>query len=169
MRTSPVNLIIKNYSVGHFRLQPHPKIIARHSEVFVGGATNERRKSRYNRLHCSPAGAANMRVEPKKRAEEWEDVDAVVFKNTIKTRDRPAVLRGPGAGFGRRPRRALNRRTRSPPISRHSTAAMLRLCSKGPASIEGRFFYNDTLDGFQFRGPKRGATQRCTGNGSVMN
>src|ERR1700680_2977167 len=89
-----------------------------------------------------------MRVEPKK-AEEWEDVDAAVFKNTIKTRDRPAVLRGLVRAWPA---------TQAGLDSAHSLTAYLKTFDsghaapmfEGPASIEGRFFYNDTLDGFNF-------------------
>jgi hypothetical protein len=89
-----------------------------------------------------------MRVEPKK-AEEWEDVDAAVFKNTIKTRDRPAVLRGLVRAWPA---------TQAGLDSAHSLTAYLKTFDsghaaplfEGPASIKGRFFYNDTLDGFNF-------------------
>ena len=89
-----------------------------------------------------------MRVEPKK-AEEWEDVDAVVFKDTIKPRDRPAVLRGLVRAWPA---------TQAGLESAHSLAAYLKTfysghaapMFEGPAAIEGRFFYNDTLDGFNF-------------------
>ena len=89
-----------------------------------------------------------MRVEPKK-AEEWEDVDALIFKNTIKTRDRPAVLRGLVRAWPA---------TQAGLESAHSLTAYLKTFDsghaapmfEGPASIEGRFFYNDTLDGFNF-------------------
>src|SRR6202049_261205 len=89
-----------------------------------------------------------MRVEPKK-AEEWEDVDAAVFKNTIKTRDRPAILRGLVRAWPA---------TQAGLESAHSLTAYLKTFDsghaaplfEGPASIKGRFFYNDTLDGFNF-------------------
>jgi hypothetical protein len=89
-----------------------------------------------------------MRIEPKK-AEEWEDVDAAVFKNAIKTRHRPAVLRGLVRAWPA---------TQAGLESAHSLTAYLKTfdCGQaaplfeGPASIKGRFFYNDTLDGFNF-------------------
>ncbi len=89
-----------------------------------------------------------MRVEPKK-AEEWEDVDAALFKNTIRTRDRPAVLRGLVRAWPA---------TKAGLESAHSLTAYLKTFDsghaaplfEGPASIKGRFFYNDALDGFNF-------------------
>ena len=89
-----------------------------------------------------------MRVEPKK-AHEWEDVDAAEFKNTIRTRDRPAVLRGLVRAWPA---------TRAGLESAHSLTAYLKTFDsghaaplfEGPASIKGRFFYNETLDGFNF-------------------
>src|SRR5258705_4346563 len=89
-----------------------------------------------------------MRVAPKK-AEQWEDVDAAIFKNAINTRDRPAVLRGLVRAWPA---------TRAGLESAHSLTAYLKTFDsghaaplfEGPASINGRFFYNDTLDGFNF-------------------
>jgi Cupin-like domain len=83
------------------------------------------------------------------QAEEWQDVDAELFEKTIKARGRPAILRGlvrdwPATQAGRE--------------SPQSLAAYLKTfysghpapLFEGPASISGRFFYNDTLDGFNF-------------------
>ena len=89
-----------------------------------------------------------MLGEPKK-ADEWTDVDAAVFHNTIKTRDRPAVLRGlvrnwPATQAGLQSPQSL--------ISYLKTFDSGHAASlfEGPASIGGRFFYNDALDGFNF-------------------
>jgi len=82
-------------------------------------------------------------------AEEWHDVDADLFEKTIRTRGRPAVLRG---------------LVRSWPATQAGSESPLSLSAylksfytghpaplfEGPASIGGRFFYNDTLDGFNF-------------------
>jgi Cupin-like domain len=86
--------------------------------------------------------------EPQK-AEEWQDVDAGFFEKNIKARGRPAILRGlvkdwPATRAGRE--------------SPQSLAAYIKMFDQGhaapsfegPASIAGRFFYNDTLDGFNF-------------------
>jgi len=89
-----------------------------------------------------------MPLKPKQAA-EWEDVDALVFKNSIKTRDRPAVLRGLVRAWPA---------TQAGLESAHSLSAYLKTfysghaapLFEGPPSIEGRFFYNDTLDGFNF-------------------
>src|SRR6266446_8397372 len=83
------------------------------------------------------------------QAEEWQEVDAELFAKTIKARGRPAILRGlvrdwPATRAGRE--------------SPQSLAAYLKTFYSGhpaplfeaPASIGGRFFYNDTLDGFNF-------------------
>ena len=84
-----------------------------------------------------------------RKADEWEDVDAFEFKNTIKTRDRPAVLRGLVRAWPA---------TQAGLVSAHSLSAYLKTFDgghaaplfEGPAAIKGRFFYNDTLDGFNF-------------------
>jgi hypothetical protein len=82
-------------------------------------------------------------------AEEWHDVGAELFEKTIKPRGRPAILRGlaqdwPATQAGRE--------------SPHLLSAYLKGFYAGlpvpvfeaPASIKGRFFYNDSLDGFNF-------------------
>ena len=89
-----------------------------------------------------------MLVAPKKVA-EWENVDAAVFHNTIRTRGRPAVLRGvvrtwPATQAGLESPLALTEYLRQFD-SGHASPLF-----EGPASIKGRFFYNDTLDGFNF-------------------
>ena len=89
-----------------------------------------------------------MSIAPKK-AEEWKDVDHVLFKETIKPGDRPAVLRGlvrdwPATQLGLESAQSLIAYLRTFDIGH--AAPMF----EGPASIKGRFFYNDTLDGFNF-------------------
>jgi hypothetical protein len=91
---------------------------------------------------------ATMRVEPRK-AEEWEAVGADVFTNTIKTRDRPAVLRRlvrawPATQAGLESAHSLSAYLKS--FDSGHAAPLL----EGPASIKGRFFYNEALDGFNF-------------------
>jgi hypothetical protein len=88
-----------------------------------------------------------MRVEARK-AEEWEAVDADIF-NTIKISERPAVLRGLVRAWPA---------TQAGLESAHSLSAYLKTFYSGhaaplfeaPASVEGRFFYNEALDGFNF-------------------
>jgi len=89
-----------------------------------------------------------MSVAPK-QVEEWENVDATVFHNAIKTRDRPAVLRGvvrawPATQAGLDSSQALITYLKSFDCG-HASPLL-----EGPASIKGRFFYNDTFDGFNF-------------------
>ena len=89
-----------------------------------------------------------MLVAPKKAA-EWKDVDAALFKNTIKTRDRPAILRGlvrnwPATQTGLESAQALITYLKT--FDSGQAAPVF----EGPAAINGRFFYNDTLDGFNF-------------------
>jgi Cupin-like domain len=89
-----------------------------------------------------------MHVEPR-RVEEFEHVDAVAFKDTIRTRERPAVLRGlvrdwPATRAGLESARALSAYLKT--FDSGHAAPMF----EGPASIKGRFFYNDAMDGFNF-------------------
>jgi cupin-like protein len=89
-----------------------------------------------------------MRVEPKK-AEEWDDVDAALFKNTIKPRGRPAILRNlvrhwPATQAGRESPQALIAYIKA------YYGGLPAPMFEGHAGIDGRFFYNDTLDGFNF-------------------
>jgi Cupin-like domain len=89
-----------------------------------------------------------MLGQPRKAA-EWVDVDATVFKNTIKTRDRPAVLRGlvrnwPATQAGLQSPRSLISYLKS--FDSGHAAPLF----EGPPSIGGRFFYNNRLDGFNF-------------------
>ena len=86
--------------------------------------------------------------EPR-QAEEWQDVGAELFEKTIKTRGRPAILRGlvrdwPATQAGRESPQSLTAYLKT----FHSGHAAPMF--EGPASIDGRFFYNDALDGFNF-------------------
>jgi len=89
-----------------------------------------------------------MRAEPKK-AEEWHDVDAALLEATIKPRGRPAILRGlvkdwPVVQAGRESPQALCTYLKA------FYGGLPAPLFEGPATINGRFFYNDTLDGFNF-------------------
>jgi cupin-like protein len=89
-----------------------------------------------------------MRAEPKK-AQEWHDVDAALLEATIKPRGRPAILRGlvqdwPAVQAGRESPQALSGYLKS------YYSGLPAPLFEGPAAINGRFFYNDTLDGFNF-------------------
>jgi hypothetical protein len=104
-------------------------------------------KWRYNSGHYFTASAATMR-EPR-QAEEWQDVDAELFERTIKIRARPAILRGlvrdwPATQAGRESPQSLTAYLKTF-YSGHPAPLF-----EGPASISGRFFYNDALDGFNF-------------------
>jgi hypothetical protein len=82
-------------------------------------------------------------------AEEWQDVGAELFETTIKTRGRPAILRGlvrdwPATQAGRESPQSLTAYLKT--FYSGHPAPMF----EGPASIHGRFFYNDALDGFNF-------------------
>jgi len=89
-----------------------------------------------------------MAVEPQEAA-QWHDVDATLFEKTIRPRGRPAILRNlvqswPATRAGRESPEALSRYLKSF-YSGHPAPLF-----EGPADIDGRFFYNDTLDGFNF-------------------
>lgn len=82
-------------------------------------------------------------------ADEWVDVDAAVFKDTIASRNRPAVLRGlvkswPATQAGLQSPQALIAYLKS------FDAGHAAPLFEGPASMGGRFFYNDALNGFNF-------------------
>jgi Cupin-like domain len=82
-------------------------------------------------------------------AAEWHNVDADLFEKTIRPRGRPAILRGlvkgwPATGAGRESPAALTRYLKT------FYAGMPAPLFEGPPQINGRFFYNDTLDGFNF-------------------
>ncbi|HEY8053875.1 MAG TPA: cupin-like domain-containing protein [Steroidobacteraceae bacterium] len=82
-------------------------------------------------------------------AQEWHDVDAALFANTIKPRGRPAILRDlvrdwPATRAGHESPQALITYLKKF-YSGHPAPLF-----EAPASIGGRFFYNETLDGFNF-------------------
>jgi hypothetical protein len=89
-----------------------------------------------------------MPVEPKE-AQEWHDVDAGLFEATIRPRGRPAILRGlvrdwPVVQAGRESPQALSAYLKA------FYSGLPAPLFEGHAGINGRFFYNDTLDGFNF-------------------
>lgn len=84
------------------------------------------------------------------KAEEWRDVDPDLFETTIRPRGRPAILRGlvqswPAARAGRTSPEALIAYLRT------FYAAQPAPLFEGPPEIQGRFFYNAALDGFNFQ------------------
>lgn len=88
-------------------------------------------------------------LSPTGGIEEWSGVDVATFRSEIRPRGRPAVLRGfvgrwPAVEAGRRSLRALADHIRG----FHSGVAAPMF--EAPAETEGRFFYNSTLDGFNF-------------------
>lgn len=90
-----------------------------------------------------------MAAEPQK-AQEWHDVDASLFENTIRPRGRPAILRGlvrdwPAARAGLESPQALTAYLKS--LYAGPPAPLF----EAPAHINGRFFYNDSIDGFNFQ------------------
>jgi len=103
-------------------------------------------KSRYNSNDCFTASAANMR-DPQP-AEEWHDVGANCLR-------RPSAA-GPAGDFARAGAGlARDASGRESPLSlttylKGFYAGHPAPVFEAPASIGGRFFYNDTLDGFNF-------------------
>jgi Cupin-like domain len=89
-----------------------------------------------------------MAMEPQEAA-QWHDVDATLFEKTIRPRGRPAILRNlvrswPATRAGLESPGALSGHLKSFYGGRPAPLF------EAPASINGRFFYNDTLDGFNF-------------------
>ena len=81
--------------------------------------------------------------------QEWHDVDATLFQETIRPRGRPAILRDlvqtwPATRAGRDSPEALIRYLKS--FDGGHPAPLF----EGPPDINGRFFYNATLSGFNF-------------------
>ena len=108
-----------------------------------------------------------MPVEPQKAA-EWRDIDASLFENTIRPRARPAVLRNlvqswPATRAGRESPDALSRYLKG------FYGGLPAPLFEGPREINGRFFYNETLDGFNFQSKRAALTdvldRLCAGLG----
>ncbi|HEY0802110.1 MAG TPA: cupin-like domain-containing protein [Steroidobacteraceae bacterium] len=82
-------------------------------------------------------------------AKEWPGVDATLFEQSVKPRGRPAILRGlardwPATQAGRTSPQAMSGYLKT--FYRGNPAPLFQ----APPAIKGRFFYNDTLDGFNF-------------------
>jgi hypothetical protein len=89
-----------------------------------------------------------MAFEPQEAA-QWHHVDATLFETTIRPRGRPAVLRNLAQSWP-----ATRAGLESPEVQTRYLKSFYsgrpaRLF-EGPATIGGRFFYNDTLNGFNF-------------------
>ena len=94
----------------------------------------------------------------------WRDVDLERFRNEISTRNEPSVLRGAVAHW---PAVAAGKQ------SAEATAAYLSQFDRGaevrafiaPSEVEGRYFYNPAVDGFNFGvaniGANRSGEMRC--------
>src|SRR3569833_609406 len=83
------------------------------------------------------------------KAEEWRDVDLDLFEKSIRPRGRPAILRGlvhnwPAAQAGRASPETLIGYLRT------FYAGQPAPLFEGAPEINGRCFYNATLDGFNF-------------------
>ncbi len=82
-------------------------------------------------------------------AAEWSAVDAGLFERTIRPRGRPAILRGvvqewPAIAAGQTSPQAMSAYLKTF-YSGHPAPLF-----EAPAAINGRFFYNERLDGFNF-------------------
>jgi len=92
------------------------------------------------------------------KAEEWRDVDPDLFEKAIRPRGRPAILRGlvqswPAAQAGRGSPQALIEYLRG------FYAGQPAPLFEGAPEINGRFFYNETLDGFNFESRRAPLTE----------
>ncbi len=84
-----------------------------------------------------------------KAAAEWQDVEPRFFEEIIRPRGRPAILRGlardwPATEAGRTSVQAMSAYLKAF-YSGHPAPLF-----EAPSSINGRFFYNEKLDGFNF-------------------
>jgi hypothetical protein len=82
-------------------------------------------------------------------AAEWRNVDLAMFRDEIRPRDRPAVMRGlvgdwPGVREGRKSPQAFRDYIRPFDLGRPVQTAI------GPPGIKGRLFYSDDMKGFNF-------------------
>jgi hypothetical protein len=82
-------------------------------------------------------------------AAEWTDVDARLFEEVIKPRGRPAILRGvvrgwPAVSAGRTSPKGMSDYLKDF-YSGHPAPLF-----EAPAAVNGRFFYNEHLNGFNF-------------------
>ncbi len=82
-------------------------------------------------------------------ATEWQDVDTDLFEKTIIPRGRPAVLRGvardwPATVAGRASPQTLSAYLKGFDSGQPAPSF------EGSSAIEGRFFYNESLNGFNF-------------------
>jgi hypothetical protein len=92
------------------------------------------------------------------KAAEWRDVDPDLFEKTIRPRGRPAILRGlvqswPAAQAGRSSPQALI------DYLRGFYAGQPAPLFEGTPEINGRFFYNATLDGMNFQSRRAPLTE----------
>lgn len=92
------------------------------------------------------------------QADEWRDVDPDLFEKTIRPRGRPAILRGlvqswPAAQAGRTSPEALIGYLRT------FYAGQPAPLFEGAPEIQGRFFYNAALDGFNFQSRRAPLTE----------
>ena len=82
-------------------------------------------------------------------AAEWANVDARLFEEVIKPRGRPAILRGvvgnwPAVAAGRTSPEAM-RQYLGAFYTGHAAPLF-----EAPPSVQGRFFYNENITGFNF-------------------
>ena len=148
-----MDLTVKSYQVDHYRLQLREYSLILRLRRRTGAPIA------YNRLHCFTAGASHMRRT--KEAEEWHDVDAALFKNTIRPRGRPAILRGlvqawPATQAGRE----------SPAVAHRLSQVVLQRPCRTPVrrsrSHQRAILLQRHAGRFQFRIQAR-AAQRCAG------
>ena len=83
------------------------------------------------------------------KIDEWQGVDRAVFENEILPANRPAVLRGllrnwPAVQAGRQSQTSVVNY-----LKRFDTGGTIN-AMVGPPQIEGRFFYSDDFQGFNF-------------------
>ena len=84
-----------------------------------------------------------------RRIPEWHDVDAAIFRNEIATQYRPAVLKGlvgkwPAVEHAGESNQAICRYLRAFDSGKEVDVLM------APPRVNGRIFYNENLNGFNF-------------------
>ena len=94
--------------------------------------------------------SAPLLDNPEARVAEWRDVDEATFEREIVPRYKPAILRGFVSHWPAVKAAAASPEALCTYLTRFDVRRPIQTFV-GPPEIEGRFFYNHDLSGFNFR------------------